>query len=169
MNHSTLIFSLILSSGAFAQALIPPHMDHEMTSAEYESVLQKEETRKGMAYAEDPRITLGIKTGARLSQWIALINTGRTPTTAIRLTSPQTRRGIPIDKPSIYSPTTIGNDLAKVMADLPAEMKSVLEASSELPATIGLDDETFIKLNVVKHFLFVKQSLDCCICFQNVF
>ena len=144
MKHSPLLFSLLISSGAFAQTLIPPHMDLEMSSAEYETVLSGE-SQKGMMDAEDPRITQGLQTGARLSQWIALINTARTNTTAIRLTSPQTRRGIPIDQPSIYSPVTIGKDLAKVMADLPAEMKTILESEADLPDTIALDDETFIK------------------------
>jgi hypothetical protein len=146
MKHSTLVFSLLLSSGAFAQALIPPHMDLEMSSEEYAALLGPEtQDGKGMDDADDPRITQGLRNGARLSKWIALINSGRTETTAIRLTSPQTRRGIPIDTPSIYSPETVGNDTTKVMAALPAEMKTVLESEGDLPATIALDDATFIK------------------------
>ena len=145
MKYSTLAFTLMISTGAFAQALVPPHMDLEMSSAEYAAILGDEaQDGKGLS-ADDPRIARGIKTGARLSEWIALINSGRAASSAIRLTSPQTRRGISIDSPSIYSPDTIGADTVRVMTALPAEMKAVLESEGDLPGTITLDDETFIK------------------------
>jgi hypothetical protein len=145
MKYSTLAFTLMISTGAFAQALVPPHMDLEMSSAEYAAILGDEaQDGKGLS-ADDPRIARGIKTGARLSEWIALINSGRAASSAIRLTSPQTRRGISIDSPSIYSPATIGADTVRVMTALPAEMKAVLESEGDLPGTITLDDETFIK------------------------
>lgn len=141
MKHMTFLLSLIFATGAIAQA--PIHLDLEMSSAEYRAILKKNSSNKSKQ-VEDPSIENAIKLGERLSKWIALVNTGRTAETAIRLTSATTRRGIPIDKPNKYSPAIIKTDTAKILADLPASMKEVLTSSSALPGTIPLDDETFI-------------------------
>lgn len=117
-----------------------PHMDLEMTSAEYAKVLKT--IPKSMK--ADPEIESAIKLGQRLSAWIEKVNSGRTPTTAIRLTSPQTRRGIPIDKPSIYNPAIIKKTQEEVLAGMPKSMRDVIISTGEVPGTIDLDDETFI-------------------------
>jgi hypothetical protein len=134
-----LVMTLLLSMTAFAHR---PHLDLEMTSAEYEALLQSEALLKNKKV--DPSISYAIGLGQRLSQWIAKVNSGRTETTAIRLTSPNTRRGIPIDKPNVYSPKIIAKDTADILAALPKEMKDVILSNGELPGTIGIDDETFI-------------------------
>jgi hypothetical protein len=131
------VLFLGLSTSAFAL----PHMDLEMTSAEYAQILKT--VPKSMK--ADPEIENAIKLGMRLSAWIAKVNTGRSAQTAIRLTSPETRRGIPIDKPSIYNPAIIKKTQEEVLRDMPKEMRDVILATSEVPGTISLDDETFIK------------------------
>lgn len=138
----TLILPFIVSS-AFAA---PLHLDLEMSSEEYQVLLKKMEKShlKSKMTEDDPAIKDAIKLGERLSKWIALVNSSRTPETAIRLTSATTRRGIPIDKPNMYSPSIIKNDTRKILAELPAEMKEVLTSTSELPTTIPLEDEAFI-------------------------
>lgn len=145
MKMLNLLLSFALSGTALASA--PLHLDLEMTSEEYTSLLQemKKSPHKSMT-ADDPSIEYTIKLGQRLSKWIALVNEGRTPDTAIRLTSATTRRGIPIDKPNMYSPSIIKKDTEKVLAELPKDMKEVLTGSGDLPSTIGMDDEAFILL-----------------------
>lgn len=145
MKYMTLLLSLSFVSTAFAA---PLHLDLEMSSAEYASLLKsqaKSNSNKSMQ-ADDPGIANAIKIGERLSKWIAKVNTGRTAETAIRLTSATTRRGIPIDKPNKYSPSIIKKDTDTVMAELPKEMRDVLLSSAELPGTIPMDDEAFIVL-----------------------
>ncbi len=147
MNKLPLLLSLAVTTSSFAA---PLHLDLEMSSEEYRILLLKQRgersIRKGMPSAEHPGISEAIRLGERLSRWIAKVNEGRTPETAIRLTSASTRRGIPIDKPNMYSPEIIRTDLRNVLSELPKEMREVLVGSGELPATIPLEDATFITL-----------------------
>jgi hypothetical protein len=120
-----------------------PHMDLEMESSEYRAILKKG-VRKDEA-AKDPAIAKGLKWGERLSAWLAHENARRSPSEALRLTSPGTRRGIPIDKPSIYSERTIAEDLVKHAAEMPANMMAVLEGGA-FPTALPLPDADFILL-----------------------
>jgi hypothetical protein len=139
MYMTKLLFSLtvLISCASFAA----PHMDLEMSSAEYAAQLKLHKFNKKQ---DDPAITASIKLGERLSKWIAAINATRTADSAIRLTSLQTRRGIPISAPSIYSPKIIKTQSDKILAELPEAIKSVLTSEIELPTTLGIEDTTFI-------------------------
>jgi hypothetical protein len=140
MQYIILSFGLLFSAASFAL----PHLDLEMTSDEYRVHLTQLAKNKNLA-PDDPGIAASIKLGERLSNWIAKVNASRPADAAIRLTSPQTRRGVPIDAPSIYNPTIIKAGAEKIVAELPEGMKTVLTSTVELPATLGIDDETFIK------------------------
>lgn len=142
MKTLTLLLSLAFAGASFAAP--KHHLELDMTTAEYRLLVKKLEKNKGLR-ADDPAITEALKLGERLSKWIAKVNEGRTETTAIRLTSAQTRRGIPIDKPNMYSPSIIKRETQSIMTSLPGSMKEVLISNSELPGTIPLDDETFIE------------------------
>lgn len=134
-------FLAVLLIGLTTTVYALPHMDLEMTSAEYAEILKS--VPKSMQ--ADPEVEAALKLGMRLSSWIAKVNTGRSAEAAIRLTSPQTRRGIPIDKPSIYNPAIIKKTQEEVLANMPDSMRAVITGAGELPGTIDLDDETFIK------------------------
>jgi hypothetical protein len=142
------LLALCLGTQAWASL---PHMDLEMTSEEYRVYLKSVEKKHSQnkfnstVAIDDPEIIKAMTIGNRLSKWIAKINEGRTPTTAVRLTSALTRKGNPIDKPSIYNTSIIGAETTKILSELPAEMRDVLLASTELPGTVALDDATFIK------------------------
>lgn len=140
----SLVFSLTLLISINAIGA-PLHMDLEMSSAEYRSLLQKMKSSNKSIKADDPAISEALRLGERLSKWIAKVNETRTETTAIRLTSANTRRGIPIDKPNMYSPSIIRKETSSIMSEVPAELTSVLKGNAELPSTIPMDDETFIK------------------------
>ena len=135
-----LVLSLFMTSTAFAA---PLHLDLEMTSEEYDKLLKTIKS-DNFKVIEDATIKNSILLGQRLSKWIATINESRTADNAIRLTSPTTRRGIPIDQPSIYSPKTIKRDSDILFKELPFEMKDVILGSGNLPSNITIDDETFI-------------------------
>ena len=91
-----------------------PHLELEMSSEEYQRYLNSHSSDK-LNNQEDPAITASLKLGERLSRWVGIINATRTSETAIRLTSAQTRRGIPIETPNIYSPTIIKESAAKII------------------------------------------------------
>jgi hypothetical protein len=119
MHYIILGFGLLISGATFAL----PHLDLELSSEEYRAHLQHLTKNKALG-PDDPAIAASIKLGDRLSKWIAKINASRPPDAAIRLTSPLTRRGIPIDTPSIYSPTIIKTGSEKILAELPEAMKN---------------------------------------------
>lgn len=125
-----------------AQAL--PHLDLEMSSDEYRSHLKKISKSLNQEIP-DPEITEAIQLGDRLSKWIQTINSSRPEASAIRLTSALTRRGVPIDSPSIYSPSIIRNESKKILAGLPENMRRILTTSEAFPLNTGMDDESFIK------------------------
>ena len=134
---------MLMTSVGFAG---PLHMDLEMSSDEYRIMLQKlEKNNLQLIQADDPAIKEALNLGERLSKWIAAINARRTPNTAIRLTSEQTRRGIPIDKPNMYSPSIIKKETQAIKAEIPLEIKNVLFTEVELPSELNMNDEEFIK------------------------
>ena len=124
-----------------------PHMDPQMTSAEYRNYLSTQKSsNKNVKTLEDldPRIEKSIKLGERLSKWVNKINAGRTAETAIRLTSPETRISYPINKPNKYNPTILAAEATALETSMPKAMVDVIWSNSELPAdTNGIDDKTF--------------------------
>jgi len=140
MKKLTLCLALIFSTITLAQEA-PPHLDLEMTTAEY-----REHLKKFVSLTEDdPAITRALNLGSRLSQWITLVNQHRSENNAIRLTSSNTRGGIPIDKPSTYSPALIEERVQEIMRNIPSALKEILLSENDLPNTLPVDDETFIK------------------------
>ena len=136
-----IVLSLAFSSFvALAHEVAPLHLDLEMESSEYASLLKKLPKNKE---ADDPAIVKALARGQRLAAWIAAENNRRSPSEAIRLTSATTRRGIPIDKPSIYSEKTIAQDLITHTTDLNADIIKVVDGGA-FPATLPLADEEFI-------------------------
>lgn len=135
-----LLAGLLALSSLSVQAM-PLHLDLEMTSGEYRELLSKMNFKN----ADDPAIALALARGEKLAQWLAEENARRTPETALRLTNPGTRRGIPVDAPSIYSEKTIAKTNADLAKELPAEMLAVLDGGA-IPATLPLPDAEFIVL-----------------------
>jgi hypothetical protein len=132
----------LVATSAFAQA--PLHLDLEMSSEEYAKLLNKPSFNK-MKDADHPAISSAIKLGTRLGQWIKLINNNRSETSAIRLTSAETRTGVPIDKPSLYSPKLIAEKIQSTLKEMPAAMREIITGNGELPINPILDDQEFIK------------------------
>lgn len=150
MNRLSAAF-LALACTTTALAAHPPHLDLEMTSGEYRAHLAKVEHAKKklggkLEVAEDPAITSTLKLGVRLQNWISKVNAVRSPESAIRLTSATTRTGIPIDKPNMYSPSIIKQKVTDALTAMPEEMRTIITGTAELPETIPVDDETFVKL-----------------------
>lgn len=135
-----LILTAIFSANLWAHL---PHMDLEMETHEYQELNARLNSYKNRQ-ADEPGIAEAIVLGERLSQWIKVINESRTAQNAIRLTSAETRRGIPIDKPNTYSPTIIANDTQVALGQMPESMRQVLQKQVDFPSSPGMRDEDFI-------------------------
>src|SRR5665647_1088728 len=165
MKNYVFLLSVFMAGQTQARSFVhPPHMDLEMSTQEYRAILklqtQKQSFNKTLkVMADDPEIALAIQLGERLSKWINLVNTGRTPETAIRLTSKLTRRAITIENPNRYNTPIIKADTDKALTELPAPMKEVLLSSASLPPTIPVDDVTFIKHARVVDFNYQSACL----------
>ena len=145
MKTLSALLVLSVSASAFATGS-RPHLDPETTSAEYRSYLATTKKASGnkMIVDGDPSIEFSIKLGERLAKWVNKINEGRTPETAIRLTSPETRISYPIDKPNLYNPEILAKEAEALKISMPRAMVDVIWGSDELPSdTAGIDDKTF--------------------------
>lgn len=141
------LFVLILlgsTLSSMGQAQDVPHLDPEMSSAEYRAYFsQKQSTLKSLDFSENP-IEEALKLGNRLSAWILALNEGRSADTMIRLSSVRTREAFSVDRPNIYSATLIGQQTQEILAELPLEMKSVLLQGSEYPRKLTMSEQDFI-------------------------
>jgi hypothetical protein len=139
--------ALLVATPVFAGPGHRPHLDPQATSAEYRTYLAKEKksgNKLKLNVDLDPDIERSIKLGERLAEWVNRINEGRTPETAIRLTSPETRISYPIDRPNKYNPKILAAEALELEATMPKEMVAVIWGNAEIPAdTQGVDDKTF--------------------------
>jgi hypothetical protein len=122
----------------------PLHLDLEMSSDEYRLLLKNMRSSNKFIAPDQPEIAEALQMGERLSKWIAKVNEIRTPEQAIRLTSAATRRGIPINKPNMYSPSIIKAETTAILSEVPNQITNILISQSELPTTLPVDDEQFI-------------------------
>ncbi len=139
------IFTSLLAAqsvSAAQKAAEPPHMDLEMTAVEYRALMQRLGTEKNLSRADPLQPVLNF--GKRAIEWVETINRARPAGQQLELTNPQSTGGIPIDQPSRSNQEIVLERWTTMKAAMPAAIRSVLEATSALPATAPLDDEAFI-------------------------
>lgn len=134
-----LIVALFVSASAFAA---PVHIDLEAPSFVYREHLARKVKMKNEK-PDHPAIAKALAWGDRLAKWLELENSRRDQTRQLRLTSQATRRGIPIDAPSVYSEKTVEAELAELKATMPATLSDVLEGE-EYPSTLPVPDADFV-------------------------
>jgi hypothetical protein len=127
--------------GSWASPFDPPlHLDLELSSAKYSRILASQKTTT----PDEPAISNALTFGQRLAKWIELENSRRAPEQAIRLTSAQTRTGIPMDQPSQYSPALIEERMQFLLTEMPDSIKTVITQRVPYPDSMPVDDATFI-------------------------
>lgn len=136
-----LILLSVLSTAALGNIPhLPLELSFEESKALYASLGDKQ--RKGI---KNTSIQAAITGGERLSQWIDLINSQRSETSAIRLTSKETQRGIPVESPSKYGPSTIGQKLNELIQHMPESMTNIIYNQADLTQTLQIEDAIFIE------------------------
>tara|TARA_R110000868_G_scaffold117600_14_gene312463 strand:+ start:1764 stop:2987 length:1224 start_codon:yes stop_codon:yes gene_type:complete len=137
MDKLIIAIAIIFTHMAFAA---PVHIDLEAPSEVYRQHLAKAPKSKK---ADHPAVTKALVWGNRLAEWLVFENSRRTADRQLRLTSTATRRGIPIDSPSIYSEKTIEASLNEHAGELPAVMFEVLNGD-KFPNVLPLSDADFV-------------------------
>lgn len=138
-----LIYLSFSLSYAFAHT---HHLPLELTFEESQAIyskLEKNQTKDG-TNLNTPYIQGSIAGGEKMSQWLALINKNRTEENKIRLTSKKTQRGIPVEKPSKYGPSTIEADFKKLIQAMPIEMAQIIYGKDSIQTSPIVSDEDFI-------------------------
>lgn len=120
------------------------HLPLELTIDESRSLLKETLKTKNLKL-QSPQVRTAIAGGEKLLNWIELINKNRAKDQKIRLTSKGTQRGIPIDKPKKYGPSTIAKDLSDIKTALPEIMKDVVYGKGTITAQNPISDKEFIK------------------------
>jgi hypothetical protein len=117
----------------------PPHMDLEMTSAEYRALTSGLSTLE----SDDPLQAI-LEKGKRNLDWIEVINAARKPGSKLLLSTPETQRGIPITAPSFSNRTIVTTVWAQNIENLPAQMKEVIIDGADFTPVIEVSDEDFL-------------------------
>ena len=153
-----LLLTSLTVLGPFAWASTHSHMPHfdlQMTSQELEKALQQQVlNRDSLKFQQqeqlEPMSQLHrriIEMGRVNLEWLELINSERD--TPIILYHPGELRGIPIDSPMSYGPSTIEKRFSDLSEQLPTEMKAVLmggkSATPDLPTDEVEEYRTFAR------------------------
>jgi hypothetical protein len=95
-----------------------------------------------MTAATDDGLDAIVSLGERNLAWLGHINSLRPANDKLSLTSKDTQRGIPIDKPSEYNPTLIQQKLVDLKPKIPAAMQAVLFGGGAFTDTppVAVDD-----------------------------
>lgn len=102
-----------------------PDIPPDAESSFYKSVVG---SNKLLAGDQDARDGLGnvVALGERNLQWLEHINSFRPDGEKLSLTSKDTQRGIPIDKPSEYNPALIQQKLLELKPQFPESMRKII-------------------------------------------
>ncbi len=134
------VLSIGMSSHfAFAAESHLPHMDLEMTSAEYRALTAD----MGVLESDDP-LQLILAKGKRNLDWIEFINASRKAGNKLLLSTPATQRGIPITAPSFSNRTIVNTVWAENVKNLPAQLKAVIIDGADFTADLSVSDEDFL-------------------------
>lgn len=134
-----LIACLLISA---AQNFAAPHLPLEMSFTEYQRFYSQLKLTKSLS--KDPIVKEAINGGEKMSDWIKLINANRAEDQVIRLTSRATQRGIPIDKPSKYGPSTILKTLTMLKSEMPKVLSDVIFGNAKITSNTLVSDSDFI-------------------------
>lgn len=147
MKTALSLLTLFISTTTFAApgAHSPLHLDLLASSWEYRELLKADQLGKTKKSGEHPTISRALRWGDRLNAWLISENAHRAPSDQLRL-STGIRSGIPITKPSVYSPTTIEKRLQDTQKLLPKSILAYLDGAQPQPKSISLADDEFLKL-----------------------
>lgn len=126
MKQIFLVLPLLVSLMAQAAPSVVPDIPPDAESSMYRSVMSPQQLKANFDGLDDI-----VALGERNMQWLGYINSFRQPGDKISLTSKDSQRGIPIDKPSEYNVPLIQEKLAVLRPQLPASMQSVLFDGAE--------------------------------------
>gem|GEM_PF-6160463 len=109
-----------------------------------------------------------MATGERTYDWLRLINKQRSPESALSFLPKQSMNGYSIEEPDKYNAETIRQRFDDTISSMPREMSDILLGKGELPASLPVADDVFLKWgyaiavnhNKAKRWLSMAPQLD---------
>ena len=143
--RSLILPTLLLLSAAFAQAAtVPPHMDLEMSSAEYEALIAQEQKTQGGNQKVMDALQVVVDFGKRNLDWLKFMNGSRPEDAKLSFSSAATATGTPIDAPSEYNETIVLDKFRKLLDELPPEMKSILQNGAAFTQNPPIEEKSYL-------------------------
>ena len=90
------------------------------------------------------QIELAIHLGTRNLEWLHVLNAHRPQDQSLRFSDPKHRVGFPITAPKKYGPASIEKDYKDLATNLPIEILTVCQSSSDYPISKTLSDEDYL-------------------------
>lgn len=139
-----IFFAHNIAVPSLALATTPvPHLDLELTGAEYRILLEQQTYNLPSILHHDRSLFDDIfATGKRNLDWLQVLNQHRS--VPISLTAAETQLGYPIDQPKIYNPQIIRETYQQLQADMPVELKAILFSRDPLPSTLPVSEEDYL-------------------------
>ncbi|GIL16715.1 MAG: hypothetical protein BroJett040_04660 [Oligoflexia bacterium] len=119
----------------------PPHLDLELSSAEYTKLLEQSH----LTFLEADPLKQIVQVGKRNLQWLEFMNAHRDSQHQLRLTTPGSLIGYPIEKPKKYSDQTITIEFSDLKKSLPAEMQKVIIDNKDFSQNPPVDEATYLE------------------------
>lgn len=153
IQNSLVVGILILSSltactrshNIELQASIP-HLDLEMTGAEYARLIGNQPRLLQGLSVDDDAIALkpALDFGKRNLDFLNFINQHRDAAHHISLTSKETQTGIPIEKPIEYNLAIVLKMYDDLLTGMPIQLKNVLLGTGAFPENPPMTDDDYI-------------------------
>jgi hypothetical protein len=130
----------------------PMHLLPDDSSEDHAAQLRKLAKTKPYLALEDAKknelLEVVIAAGERNLDWLKLINSKRAPNKQLSFTSPNTRKGSPIDAPNKYSPSIIRGKFNDFIAQSPEAFISVISGTKSIPPELSLPEAEFLNLGL---------------------
>jgi hypothetical protein len=121
----------------------PPHMPLELTFQESLNLAKQYKKLKNFSTLST-EIKASIRGGEKMNKWMQEVNSQRPVDQKIRLTSKGTRKGIPVDNPKKYGPSTIRDKYNQLNRDMPSSLIDVIYGNRSISKSLPVADDIFI-------------------------
>jgi hypothetical protein len=139
---TTLLVTSALAYSGWVHAQAIPHLDLEMSGAEYAPYLEQSFGVDSLRRAGelDPILQFGQKN----LQWLIRINAHRGQLPTLSFSRAETQQGIPPESPRIYNASIVQQKYAELVAQLPQTMKAVLVDGQPLTDTLPVEEAVYL-------------------------
>lgn len=131
--------ALSLAAPAFAGPAVPPHMELDMTSAEYRAL-----TKHFDELESDDPLTAILQFGKRNLDWLEHINAARTEGNKLELSTAATQTGYPIDQATFSNREIIAAAWNAQKETMPAFIKEIVLEGGDFIRDLPVSDEDFL-------------------------